>query len=125
MTALGNHAVGIRPRMARVAISTTATSLFPPLATKRVWPSGETATALGIEPMGASGYGERSTAPTTVSVAVSMALTVSLVALATKRRVPSGDSASPLACAPVGIRRSTVPRAASMTVTPPPFHSDT
>jgi hypothetical protein len=73
----------MRPRTAKLSASTTATSLFPPLATYTVLPSGDTATALGIEPMGAFGYGERSAVRTTVSVDVSMTLSVSDVALAT------------------------------------------
>src|SRR5215467_10593069 len=102
MTALGNQAVGINPRIVRRAASTTATSLFPPLATRSVAPSGETATALGIEPIGAPGYGERSTRPTTVSAEVSITLTESLSALATYSRAPSGERASPLGWPPVG-----------------------
>ena len=81
--ALGNHAVGISPEMRKVAVSTTATSLLPPFAMYNVLPSGATARALGIEPIGAPGYGERSTVPTTAFVDVSTTLTVSLVAFAT------------------------------------------
>src|ERR671938_1234282 len=70
-TPVGYHAVGIRPATWSLGpSSTTATSLLPALATYSV--SAKTASAFGLLPCRASGYGARSIARVTTSAVVSI-----------------------------------------------------
>src|SRR5438270_2284024 len=85
-TPVGYQAVGIRP-LTRSPVSslppscTTATSLLPAFATYSLSP--ETASAFGLLPCRASGYGARSMVRVTMSRLVSITDTVSLSELAT------------------------------------------
>src|SRR5256885_2314296 len=69
-TAVGYQPAGISPatRMPVRSIRTTATALFPAIATYSVRPSGESASALGSLPVGARGESATVTCSTTVPV---------------------------------------------------------
>ena len=83
--------------------STTATALFPPLATNNVFSSSDQATAFDALPKGSAGSGRTAIVSRTDLDAVSMTETVSELALATKRVVPSLVRARPAGWRPTGI----------------------
>jgi hypothetical protein len=103
------------------AKSTTATSLSPASATYSVFPSGATASASGLVPTGAFGYGARSIVSFTVPAAVSTTEIESLSVFATYRSRVTGFTASALGCVPTVIEPCEAPVSAftTETVLPP------
>src|SRR2546423_5837237 len=118
-TAVGYQPAGMSPatRMPVRPIRTTATALFPAIATYSVRPSGESASALGSLPVAA--WGDRATAScsTTVPVRRSTRATALAPASAAYRSVPRSASAE--GCGPTEsvVRRTAGPADTSITLT--------
>jgi hypothetical protein len=117
-----NPSTSLRPGC---STSIIATVLLSALATARVRPSGDTDSAFGVVPGGASGNGETPICSRAVSVAVSTTHTLFVFAQATNSRWPSFDDAIAFGCAPTATSPVTASVAASSASTLAPPHSDT
>src|SRR5437879_2257597 len=94
-TAVGYHPVGMSPatRILDRPIRTTATALFPAMATYNVRPSGESASALGSLPVGARGERATASCSTTTPVRRSTRAMAFAPASATYKSAPRSTSA--------------------------------
>jgi hypothetical protein len=105
-TPVGYQPVGMKPRKRlspeRVT-STTATVLLSAFATSSVWPSGESASAFGVEPGGARGESATAIFSAATRVATSTTQTAFVLAHATKRRRPSFENCIAFGCSPTRI----------------------
>ena len=106
-------------------MSIIATVLLSALATARVSPSGDTASAFGVVPGGASGKGETPICSRAIKPAVSSTHTLLVLAQATNRRWPSFDSAIALGWPPTSTSPVTASVVASSASTLAPPHSET
>ena len=108
-TPVGYQPVGMKPRKRLSpgsATSTTATVLLSAFATSSVWPSGESASALGVEPGGALGESATPIRSTVWRVARSTTETALVLAQATKSRRASLEKAIAFGCSPTAISAS-------------------
>jgi len=105
-TSVGYHPVGTKPRKrlspGRV-MSTTATVLLSALATSSVEPSGETASAFGVEPGGAFGVRAMPMRSVGRREARSTTHTAFVCAQATNSLRPSFEKAIAFGCSPTAI----------------------
>src|SRR2546430_2638396 len=102
-TAVGYQPAGMSPatRIPVRPIRTTATALFPAMATYSVRPSGESASALGSLPVAARGDRATASCSTTLPVRRSMRATAFAPASATYRSAPRSARAE--GCGPTWI----------------------
>ena len=104
MAPVGYQPVGTNPlTMLRPPLltSTTTTALLSAVDTISVWPSGESASELGVEVRGASGVRLIEICSSASPEKVSNTHTEALLPQATNRRLPSRDSTMALGCSPV------------------------
>ncbi len=112
----GYHAVGMSPRIACVWMSTIATALRPPRATKSVAPSGARASAVGATPFCFKPKGSRGIVDTTRWVPVSTTDSESELALATKSRCRGSSQTIAVGCSPTASVSVTARRSRSTRV---------
>src|SRR5579863_9466368 len=127
-TPVGYQPVGMNPstRLSPAReMSTIATALLSALATTSRWPSGDTASAFGVDPAGASGYSDTEICSIAFARATSTTQTTFVLAHATNSRAPSTDHAIAFGCSPTATSPFSARVAGSNSITRAPPQRET
>src|SRR5262245_25943359 len=128
MTPVGYQPTGIHPLttlLRGVETSATVSVLLSAFATSSVRPSGDSATAFGVEPAGASRPSATEICSVALFVAVSTTHTAFVFAQATNSRLPSFESAIAFGCSPTVTSPFTASDQGSSISTFAPPHTET